>query len=74
MRKSTAFTIGIVALMLIYGSLFYKATTIAEIPIGSIITGIVSLTTAYIMLGVANNGVKGKFYRPELDSQNKPDS
>jgi len=70
MRKSTAFTIAIIALMLIYGSLFYKATSINDIPVGTIIAGIVTLTSAYIGLSVANNGVKGNFYRPELDTQN----
>jgi hypothetical protein len=76
MRKSTAFTMAIIALMLIYGSLFYKAASVSDIPVGTIIAGIVTLTSAYIGLGVVNNGVKGNFYRPELDSQNrenKPD-
>jgi hypothetical protein len=62
--------IAIIALMLIYGSLFFKAASVNDIPVGTIVAGIVTLTSAYIGLGVVNNGVKGNFYRPELDTQN----
>jgi hypothetical protein len=41
-----------------------------EVPAGSILTAIVTLTTAFFGANVGDKMAKGKFYRAELDSEN----
>jgi hypothetical protein len=63
-----------IGFMLIFFCLYFKADTVDELPVGALITGMVSITAGYIGLQVANNGVTGKFYRPELDDRNRRDA
>jgi hypothetical protein len=55
--------------MLVFFCLFFTADDADSVPVGTLVTGIVGVTTAYIGLQVTNNGVIGKFYRPELDDR-----
>jgi hypothetical protein len=56
-------------LTLVFLCLLLAHADAGNIPVGSIITGMVTVTTAFIGLQVTNNGVIGKFYRSELDDR-----
>jgi hypothetical protein len=71
MSKGTAFIAGLSCVMVVFFCLLVTHTDPKDIPVGAIVAGIVSSTTCYIGLQVTNNGVIGKFYRPELDDRNK---
>jgi hypothetical protein len=62
MKKSTAFLIGLGVICLIMIVNFIKL----DFPAGIYLTAVVSLTTGYFALNVANNGVKGKFWNHEM--------
>jgi len=64
MSKSTALLIGLLLIALFGAASFLwpeRTTAIAHI-----LTAIAGLVGAYIGLQVVNNGVKGKFYNPDL--------
>ena len=66
-KKSTAFWLSFVSLLIIYFvTLFFEPEILKGIA-GTIIWGIVAAGGIYQGANVADNGVKGKFYRPELD-------
>jgi hypothetical protein len=57
--------------MTIFFCLLISGAPVEDIPINGVITALVALTTGFIGLQVTNNGVIGRFYRPELDRNNK---
>jgi hypothetical protein len=57
--------------MVIFFCLILSGAPLEDVPVNSIVTALVALTTGYIGLQVTNNGVIGKFYRPELDNGSK---
>ena len=64
MSKSTALLVGLLLIALFGGAAFiWPEKTVALPPV---LTAIVALVSTYIGLQVANNGVKGKFFNPEL--------
>lgn len=71
--KGGAFILGIIAVvgLAVFSVLLVPETVSAVIP-GAVL-GIVGVTTAYIGGNVADNGVKGKYYNPALDT-NAPGS
>jgi hypothetical protein len=71
MNKGKAYIICMGCLTAIFFCLLMVHAEPAAIPVGAVITGMVTITTAYIGLQVTNNGVIGKFYRPELDDRNR---
>ena len=73
MSKSTAFVICVVCLMGIFFCSILTAASLEDVPISGVITALVAVTTGYIGLQVTNNGVIGKYYRPELDKRGKDD-
>jgi hypothetical protein len=44
--------------------------SLRDIPVGSFLTALGALAGLYFTGQVANNGVTGAFYRPELDEKN----
>ena len=74
-KKGTAYIIGLVLLMVIFGSMYVHGVIIRDmkdVPTIAIIAAIVSLTGGFIGLQVANNGVKGKTWNQAMyDSENK---
>jgi len=67
--KSTALIIGLILIALFGIVAFMKATD--AVILSPILTAIVALVSAYIGLQVANNGVMGKFFNPDLrDAEN----
>ena len=64
MTKSTAFIVGLICLMGIFIAMYVSDD---DTQYGAIITGVVGLTTLYMGASVANNGVKGAFFREELN-------
>jgi len=76
MTKGLAFFICLVAIMLIFLAMFlYVAIEKQEntlIPVSGCLTALVGITTAYMGIQMANNGVKGHNWRQEMfDSENK---
>jgi len=70
MSKSTALTIGLIIIALFGGLAFIFPNNAAHL--GTILWAVVTLSSGYIGLQVINNGVKGKFFNPELyDVENK---
>lgn len=67
--KGGAFIAGIISVvgLAVFSALLVPETVPAVIP-GAVV-GIVGVTTAYIAGNVADNGVKGKYYNPALDSR-----
>lgn len=67
--KGGAFILGILAVvcLAVFSALLVPETVAAVIP-GAVL-GIVGVTTAYIGGNVADNGVKGKYYNPALDTK-----
>ena len=64
MSKSAALLVGLILIALFGGlAFFWPERTAALAPV---LTAIVTLVSAYIGLQVVNNGVRGKFYNPEL--------
>jgi hypothetical protein len=59
MRKSTAFIIGIIALMTVFAFMWGSKD---ETQYGTIIGGIVTLTLGYMGVQTVNNGVTGKYW------------
>lgn len=68
-NKGGAFIVGILAVvgLAVFSVLLVPETVPAVIP-GAVL-GIVGVTTAYIGGNVADNGVKGKYYNPALDTK-----
>jgi len=64
MSKSVALIVGLVLIALFGGLAFIWPTSIAALT--PVLTAIVTLTSAFIGLQVANNGVKGRFFNAEL--------
>jgi len=64
MSKSTALLVGLFLITLFGGAAFYWPERIAAL--APVLTAIVTLVSAFIGLQVVNNGVKGKFFNPEL--------
>jgi len=71
MKKKTAFWVGIVVLV----GLFTITATAAPDSLPSvgqaIVLAIASVTIGYQGANVADNALKGKYYRPELDREAK---
>lgn len=63
MTKAKAFGTGLFSILLVYGSAL--AFGIRD-HIGPTIAGIVGITLSYIGGNVADNGVKGAWYNPEM--------
>ena len=64
MSKSTALLVGLILIALFGGFAFlWPDRTAALTPV---LTAIVTLVSAYISLQVVNNGVRGKFFNPDL--------
>jgi uncharacterized protein (DUF983 family) len=75
MTKGKAFVICIIAIMVIFSSLFVlvavKDKDISFIPVAAGLTAIVSITTAYMGIQMANNGIKGHNWNQDMfDSEN----
>ncbi|MDR2964217.1 MAG: hypothetical protein LBU88_00380 [Treponema sp.] len=66
-RKSTAFWMSFLSLIAIYFITLWQNPDVLKSIAGGIIWGIVAAGGLYQGANVADNGVKGKFYRPELD-------
>ena len=64
MSKSTALLIGLLLIALFGGAAFFLPGGMPAL--APVLTAIVALVSTYIGLQVANNGVKGKFFNPEL--------
>jgi len=64
MSKSTSLLVGLFLIALFGGAAFFWPERIAAL--SPVLTAIVTLVSAYIGLQVVNNGVKGKFYNPDL--------
>jgi len=68
--KSAALIVGL-SIITLFGLLaFFLPTRAASL--GTILTAVVSLVTAYIGLQVVNYGVKGHFYNPEVYNAENP--
>jgi hypothetical protein len=66
LKKSQAYLLSLFSVITVFGfSVFMKAAV--DSIYSSTLTAIVGLTLAYIGGNVADNGVKGKFYNPNLD-------
>jgi uncharacterized protein (DUF983 family) len=74
MSKSAAYVICVSCLMAIFFCLLFTVKDAANLPVSAVITGLVTVTTGFIGLQVTNNGVIGKFYRPELDGRGSRDA
>ena len=64
MSKSAALLIGLLLIALFGAAAFLWPERNAAL--AHILTAVVALTGAYISLQVVNNGVKGKYFNPEL--------
>jgi len=64
MSKSTALLAGLLLIALFGAAAFFWPERIAAL--APVLTAIVTLVSAYIGLQVVNNGVRGKFFNPEL--------
>lgn len=66
-KKATAFWMSFLALLAIYFITLFVNPDVLKTIAGAIVGGIVVAGIGYQGANVADNGVKGKFYRPELD-------
>jgi hypothetical protein len=69
MSKSVAYVIGMVCIMIIFLLMFAIALIkglFDLIPVGMVLTAVVSLTGGYMGIQVVNNGVKGKFWNQDM--------
>jgi hypothetical protein len=78
MTKGMAFLICVISIMVIFSSLFVlvivKDKDLSLIPVAAGLTAVVSITTAYMGIQMANNGVKGHNWNQDMfDSENKGD-
>lgn len=64
MSKSTALLLGLILIGIFGAAAFYWPERNAAL--SHILTAVVTLVSAYISLQVVNNGVKGKYFNPEL--------
>ena len=64
MSKSTALLVGLLLIALFGGAAFFWPERIAAL--APVLKAVVTLVSAYIGLQVVNNGVRGKFFNPEL--------
>ena len=74
--KGKAFVLCFIAIMVIFLCMFILAAIkdkdLADIPIAACLTAIVSVTTAFMGIQMANNGVKGHNWNQDMfDSENK---
>lgn len=68
-KKQTAWWIGLLNLNLFFLAVVFKAPEQLG-TIGEAIVYAVAISTGFFIAGnVADNGVKGRFYRPELDKK-----
>ena len=68
LKKSQAYVLGMTSVIALFVfSVFMKAGI--DSIYGATLTAIVGLTLTYIGGNVADNGVKGKFYNPNLDGK-----
>lgn len=68
LKKAQAYLLGLFSVIMVFVfSVFMKATI--DSIYSATLTAIVGLTMAYIGGNVADNGVKGKFYNPNLDGK-----
>jgi len=68
LRKSRAYIIALISTLAVYGSAVAFGGSL-DVIYGPTLTAIVGLTAAYIGGNVADNGVKGRFYNPELEGK-----
>ena len=66
-KKSTAFWASFFALLGIYFITLFANPEILKIIASTIIVGIVGAGVGFQGTNVADNRIKGKYYRPELD-------
>jgi hypothetical protein len=70
-KKQTSFWMSFCALCGIYLATLFRAPEVLQVIGSTIIWGIVVAGGLYQGANVADNGMKGKFYRPELDKGGK---
>ena len=68
-RKADSWRTGIVILTGLYLVTLYTAPQVLEVVGSSIVYAISFATVGYIGGNVADNALKGRFYRPELDRE-----
>jgi hypothetical protein len=78
MTKGKAFVLCLAAVMVIFlcvfGLVALKDGELATIPVGSCLAAIVTATTAFMGIQVANNGVKGHNWSQDMfNSENPPE-
>jgi len=69
MSKGTAFVMCYIAIVFIFcamGAIGVLQADLGAIPAGACLTALCSITAGYIGLQVANNGVRGHYWNPEL--------
>ena len=76
MTKGKAFVICLIAIMAIFSAMFLyvavKDKDSSLIPVAGCLYALVGITTAYMGIQMANNGVKGHNWSQEMfDSENK---
>jgi hypothetical protein len=75
MRKGKAFLVCLIAVMVIFISAFVlviiKDKELSFLPVTGCLTALVSVTTAFMGIQTANNGVKGHNWNQDMfDSEN----
>jgi len=75
MSKSTAFILCLISIMVIFISMFTIAIVRDEelsiVPVSSCLTAAVGITTAFMGIQMANNGIKGRNWNQDMfDSEN----
>lgn len=68
-KKGESWRTGIVILTGLYLVTLFTAPTVLEVVGGPIVYAIAFATVGYIGGNVADNALKGRFYRPELDQE-----
>jgi len=72
MSKSTSLLVGLLLIAMFGAAAFFWPERIAAL--APVLTAIVTLVSAYIGLQVVNNGVRGKFFNPDLyEAENSED-
>jgi hypothetical protein len=76
MTKGKAFGLCLLAVMVIFLCVFLlvalKGGELSIIPVTACLTAVVTVTTAYMGIQTANNGVKGKYWNQDMyDSENQ---
>jgi hypothetical protein len=68
-KKGDSWRTGIVILTGLYLVTLYTSPQVLEVVGGPIVYAIAFATVGYIGGNVADNALKGRFYRPELDEE-----